>query len=62
MYLLVLVLPLLNFLIACLFGKLVGKLVKFFFIVNMFLLTLVSFFLFYEVGINKYVCFVDLGT
>jgi len=62
MYLLVLILPLVNFLIACLFGKMVGKLIKFFFIFNMFLLTLISFFLFYEVGINKYVCYLDLGN
>jgi hypothetical protein len=62
MYLLILVLPLVNFLIACLFGKLVGNLTKFFFVVNMFVLTLISFFLFYEAGINKYVCYLDLGT
>jgi hypothetical protein len=62
MYLLILFLPFLNFIFSCLFGRLVGSFIKILFVFNMFLLTIISFFLFYEVGVEKYTCFVDLGA
>lgn len=61
MYLLSLFLPFLNLLFSCVFGKFLGKRVVFFFLFNMFLCVLISFFIFFEVGINKYTCFIDLG-
>jgi len=62
MYLLVLFLPFLNLLFSCVFGKRLGKKILYFFISNMFLCVLVSLFVFYEVAICKYVCFIDLGA
>ena len=62
MYLLPLVFPLLNLLISCLLGKFLGKRVLYILISNMFFSAFFSFWIFYEVGINKSVCYVDLGS
>jgi len=62
MYLLPLLFPLLNLFISCLLGKFLGKRVLFILIVNMFLAATFSFWIFYEVGINKSVCYIDLGA
>lgn len=61
MYLLPLVLPLLNLAFSCMFGKFVGKRVLNLFVINMFFSVLTSFLIFYEVGICKYLCTIDLG-
>jgi NADH-ubiquinone oxidoreductase chain 5 len=61
MYLLSFFLPFLNLIFSCLFGKVLGKKIIPFFAFNMLLALFVSFFIFYEVGINKYICFLDLG-
>lgn len=61
MYLLILILPLLNLFFSCIFGKLLGKKILNFFIFNMLLCFIISIFVFFEVGINKYTCFIDLG-
>ncbi len=62
MYLLVLFLPFLNFIFSCLLGRWVGRFVKNIFVFNMLSLTIISFFLFYEVGVEKCTCYIDLGT
>lgn len=62
MYLLPLVLPLLNLVLSCLFGKLLGKRVVSLFIFNMFLCVISCFFIFFEVGVSKFTCFIDLGS
>lgn len=62
MYLLPLLFPLLNLFISCLLGKFLGKRVLFILVLNMFLAAIFSFWIFYEVGINKSVCYIDLGT
>lgn len=62
MYLLPLFLPFLNLLISCLLGRFLGKFVLRFFAFNMFLAVLASLFIFFEVGINKSVCVIDLGN
>lgn len=62
MYLLPLILPFLNLVISCLLGKFLGKRVVFIFAFNMLLCTITSLFIFFEVGINKSVCFIDLGS
>jgi hypothetical protein len=63
MYLLVLFFPFLNILFTCIFGRFLGKRYLTLFIVfNMFCNFLLSLFFFYEVGINKYVCFIDIGN
>jgi len=62
MYLLPLLFPLFNLFISCLLGKFLGKRVLFILIVNMFLAATFSFWIFYEVGINKSVCYIDLGA
>lgn len=62
MYLLPIFLPFLNLAISCLFGKFLGKRVFNFFIFNMFLALIICFFIFFEVGLNKSVCFIDLGN
>lgn len=63
MYLLILGLPLLNVFISCFFGRCLGKLFVFYFIVmNLFLTFFISSFVFYEVAFFKYVCFVDLSS
>jgi hypothetical protein len=62
MYLLPIFLPFLNLAISCLFGKFLGKKVFNFFIFNMLLALIISFFIFFEVGLNKSVCFIDLGN
>lgn len=61
MYLLPLFLPFLNLFFSCVFGKFLGKRAFYFFVFNMFAAVLSSLFIFYEVGINKYSCFIDLG-
>ncbi len=62
MYLLPLFLPFLNLVISCLFGKFLGKRVFYFFIINMFVALIISFLIFFEVSLNKSVCFLDLGN
>lgn len=62
MYLLSLFLPFLNLFFSCLFGKFLGKRVVSFFIFNMLACLLISLFIFYEVGLAKYTCYVDLGS
>ena len=62
MYLLCLTLPLLNFFFACLFGKLLGKFTRFIFVFNLLVSIFISIFTFYEVGVLKTVCFINLGT
>jgi hypothetical protein len=62
MYLLPLFLPFLNLVISCLLGKFLGKKIMVFFVINMAVAVLSSFFIFFEVGINKSVCFIDLGN
>jgi NADH-ubiquinone oxidoreductase chain 5 len=62
MYLLPLFLPFLNLVISCLLGKFLGKKIMVFFVINMAAAVLSSFFIFFEVGINKSVCFIDLGN
>jgi hypothetical protein len=62
MYLLPLFLPFLNLVVSCLLGKFLGKKVFNFFIFNMFIALISSFFIFFEVGFNKSVCFIDLGN
>lgn len=62
MYLLVLFLPFLNLAVSCLLGKFLGNRVINFFIFNMLAAVLVSFFILFEVGFNKSVCFIDLGN
>lgn len=61
MYLLTLFLPFLNLFFSCLFGKFLGKRVFNIFILNMLLCLFVSLLIFYEVGICKYTCVIDLG-
>ena len=62
MYLFVVFIPLLNILIASVFGRLLGKYVLLkLFVINMGLCLLSSFIIFYEVGFYKYTCFIDLG-
>jgi NADH:ubiquinone oxidoreductase subunit 5 (subunit L)/multisubunit Na+/H+ antiporter MnhA subunit len=62
MYLLPLFLPFLNLVISCVFGKFLGKRVFYFFMINMFIALIISFFIFFEVSLNKSVCFLDLGN
>lgn len=62
MYLLILLIPLLNFLFACLFGKFVGRGINIIFLFNLAICVFISFFLFYEVGLNSVVCYIDLGS
>jgi NADH:ubiquinone oxidoreductase subunit 5 (subunit L)/multisubunit Na+/H+ antiporter MnhA subunit len=62
MYLLVLFLPFLNLAVSCLLGKFLGNRVINFFIFNMLAAVFVSFFILFEVGFNKSVCFIDLGN
>lgn len=62
MYLLPLLFPFLNLVFSCLFGKLLGKRVFSLVIFNMLMCVAVSFYIFYEVGINKYVCYINLGS
>ena len=61
MYLLCLLLPALNLLLSCSFGKFIGKYSKTIIIFNMFLCVLVSLFIFYEVGLNSINCIINLG-
>jgi len=62
MYLLPLLFPLLNLFISCLLGKFLGKRALPLLILNMLLSAVSSFWIFYEVGINKSVCYIDLGA
>lgn len=61
MYLLPLLFPLLNLFISCILGKFLGKRVLFVLVINMLFSAIFSFWIFYEVGINKSVCYIDLG-
>lgn len=61
MYLLPLLFPLLNLVISCLLGKFLGKRVLSILIFNMLFSAIFSFWIFYEVGVNKSVCYIDLG-
>lgn len=61
MYLLPLLFPLLNLFISCVFGKFLGKRVLFVLVINMVFSAIFSFWIFYEVGLNKSVCYIDMG-
>lgn len=61
MYLLPLLFPLLNLFISCICGKFLGKRTLFILVINMVLAAIFSFWIFYEVGLNKSVCYIDLG-
>lgn len=60
MYLLVLVLPFLNIIFLCVFGRLVGNYIFYFFQFNSFILFIISFFILYEVGICSSCCHINL--
>ncbi len=61
MYLLIIFLPLINLIFAGIFGRFLGKkYISIFIIFNMFFCFLISFFCFYEVGIYRYTCFIEL--
>jgi hypothetical protein len=62
MYLLILFFPILNLVISCLFGRFLGRFLSRLLILNMVFATVVSFFIFYEVGLAGYTCFVNLGS
>jgi NADH-ubiquinone oxidoreductase chain 5 len=63
MYLLVLFFPFLNLILSCTLGRFLGKrLLLYFFVFNMLAAFIFSVIFFYEVGLCKYTCFVDLGT
>jgi proton-translocating NADH-quinone oxidoreductase chain L len=63
MYLLVLFFPFLNVFLSCGFGRFLGKrYLTVFFLFNMLCSFLLSIFFFYEVGLCKYTCFVDIGN
>jgi NADH:ubiquinone oxidoreductase subunit 5 (subunit L)/multisubunit Na+/H+ antiporter MnhA subunit len=62
MYLLVLLFPFLNLVISCVFGRFLGRYTKWFIVLNMFLCVFISFFIFYEVGLSKYFCLINLGS
>lgn len=63
MYLLILFFPLLNLVLSCTLGRFLGKrLLLLFFAFNMLASFMLSLVFFYEVGLCKYTCFVDLGN
>lgn len=63
MYLLILFFPFLNLILSCTLGRFLGKrLLLLFFAFNMLASFVLSIVFFYEVGLCKYTCFVDLGN
>lgn len=62
MYLIILILPLLNLIITCVFGRFLGRNSFVIVIINLLISFMLSLVLLYEVNIMKYICFIKLGS